>query len=867
MAACTSIVTPCSGGGALLSQYPTLLGRATSVHQRSLPCPARTYSAVQWGYRLQCAAGTLDYPCTVSVLGTAIVASTVASTATTGCKYVNCNVPYLSMVGFIGTRTFYGRYGQVLTQNISLAADNEEFADQLLYLGTPFVDSDGVTFYLNGTDGALTEFQGGLFGNEVNFAMYPNATETVAISNGNANTLYYDISSAVICSTAPGFVAQATPGSPAGSASMASCQGSKYTGVSPSVNITASGLRSYNLQYSVGDGSTYLSTVSATLYTDGSVNYDSLGNVYYKLIAASGTRAYTYIPTGAVSVQSITSLMAQNIVATSNLAYITNNNRLYPTYPYFDRYGAAFTLNSSIAPDGTAVTASTATSDIIAVLVYRDNTLEEYSIFGGGNYPPTNTLNQQLPLTLTPITAPSNYKLVQWCYVMYGLANTLDYPWSVVTSGTALIDTTAVLSTTSTNGYSIGSINYYPMLGFVGTRTFTNRYGTKYVNALTLNQLGEDHASNQLWLQSPYAGGISFHLNATIQTQGGLPATDMEVFLDPYPIEGTAYGYGVGAGSNALNNDPSRTIFATNAPNFVTSVYSNLGLNAINGTSVGSVYGTNDMTQCVASFPTIAKSAPSTGVRVYQFNYQLFGSSNNFSTVANLTLVTDGTVNVDGLGNYYFNVAAISGTRTYTWFPTNSVNVYTVSALLPFCSGPSVSNIDSVYCNNNRLYPQYPYIDRLGLAFQHSTAAPRSWCRSRCQHVAVRRRVRVPRGRDRGGQPGQRRLSQLVRQSEPVHLAHSAERYTGQLLRVPVGLRHAVCRGLARLPVRGQCHCQRDRCTVLDHRVRQYRPGRQLHVLPVRCGRLPAHRPHRYAHVREPLRSAVRVQHITGCQR
>ena len=705
------------------SQYPTWsdnVNQTISLTQVT----ATTYSAVQWGYKMQCANGTIDYPCTVSVIGTAIISSNSTTVYTSGCDYVNCFSPFYTMVGFIGTRTFYNRYGQVYVQNVSMAQVGEDYSDQLLYLYAPYTDGNGQTFYLNGTDGALTQFPGGLFGNEINIYLDPYATETLAVSGGPSNALFYDPSATVFCSTAPGFQANtysaAAAANATGSTSMASCQGSAYSQKYSSAQ-TATGLRAYSFSYSTS-ASTWSATVNATLYTDGTVNYDQLGNVYYNVISISGTRTYTYTSGSntVTNVSTITSLMARNIVPTSNRPDITNDNRLYPSYPYLDRYGIAFTLANQTAPDGSAA----GTTDIVVVYVYRDNTIEEYTLLGGA-YPATNTANQLEPITLTQLTPPSTYQLVQWCYVLYGLNGTLDYPWSVLTSGTALIDASAVLTTTSTQGYSVGAISYYNMLGFVGTRTFTNRYGTKYVNALTLNAIGEDHSTNQLWLQSPYAGGVSFHLNATIQTEGGLPATDMEVFLDPYPVEGTAYGYGVGAGSNALNNDPSRTVFASNAPSFVASVYNNVASAQLNGSTVGSVYGTTDITQCVASFPTVAKSAPSAGVRVYQFNYQLSGSSNNFSTVVNLTLITDGSVNVDGLGNYYFNVAAISGTRTYTWFPTNNVTTYAVTALAPVCSGPSVSNIDSVYCNSNRLYPQYPYVDRLGIAYETSPSAPR----------------------------------------------------------------------------------------------------------------------------------------------
>ena len=688
------------------------------------PVTGTSYTAAQWGYRLQCANNTLDYPCTVSVVGTAIVVSTTPTTATTGCSYVNCNVPYLTVVGFIGTRTFYGRYGQVLVQNLSLAQSGEEYDDSFLYLGAPYVDSNGFTFYLNGTDGALTEFQGGLFGNEVNVGLYPYLTETIAISAGAANTLYYDSTTALVCSTVAGFTAAAystaTPGSPAGSTNMADCAGTKFTN-RYSTSVTATGLRSFSLAYSVTDGTSYVSNVTATLYTDGTVNYDSLGNVYYNLIAATGTRVYTSLTTGTVSVQAITSLMSQNIVATSNLAYITNNNRLYPTYPFFDRYGAAFTLNSTIAPDGTAVTATTSTTDIIGVLVYSDNTLEEYTVFGGGSYPVTNSNNALLPLSLAAVTVPPTYQLVTYCVVFYGLNNTIDYPWSNVISGTALIDTTIGLTVNTSQGSTVVSnIPYYNVLGFVGTRNFTNKYGASLINSLTLNQLGEAYDSNQLWLTTPYAGGLSFHLNATIQTPGGLPATDVEIFLDPYPIEGTAYGYGVGTGTNALNNDPSRTVFASNAPGFTASTYSNADLTAITSSSIGTVYGTTDVTQCVAYFPKLSKVAPAAGVRVYNFQYTITNTK-YYVVQASYQLVTDGSVNVDQLGNYYFNVAAISGYRTYTYYPTGVVGIANITALMPICSGPSVSNLDAVYCNDNRLYLSYPYIDRLGLAYEFSS--------------------------------------------------------------------------------------------------------------------------------------------------
>ena len=166
-------------------------------------------------------------------------------------------------------------------------------------------------------------------------------------------------------------------------------------------------------------------------------------------------------------------------------------------------------------------------------------------------------MQNNLALVLVP-NAPTS-QLVFFCYTMYGLPNTLDYPWSVVLSGTALINNAS---------FVYNSAPAYHILGFVGTRTYTNRFGATLVNAITADQLGEDADVGLLIPQTPYtaSNSVSFHLNATIQTPGGLNATDISFFLDPYPIEGTGYVIGVGTVTNAMNNDPSRTLFISNMP-------------------------------------------------------------------------------------------------------------------------------------------------------------------------------------------------------------------------------------------------------------------------------------------------------------
>ena len=457
------------------------------------------------------------------------------------------------------------------------------------------------------------------------------------------------------------------------------------------------------------------------------MNFDALGNVYYNIITISGTRSeQSLVNLSASSTVTISSLMAPNVIATSNLAYITNNNRIYPQYPFLDRYGLAYTVTSSV---GKVVAGSElsdgalySSSNVVGAYIYRLDTLDEQGLAGNWGYPAFNMYNSnQNQLTLTLLPNPPVYQLVTFCYVLYGSPQTLDYPFSVVTKGTALINNTLV-NVTGQSYTGVALPSYY-MLGFVGTRTFTNRFGAQVVMAMTLAAPGEDYNANYQSPVSPYAtyGGIAFHLNGTFEAQGGLPMTDLSIFQDPYPVEGTAYGAGVASGANTLNNDPSRTLFVSNMPGFVNSTYSD----ANTATQVGTVAGTSDLSQCKAAVTPVQLSSADTapGMRVYALNYSVTGSA-GYSTIAALQLVTDGTVQQDGLGNNYYTIAAASGVRLYFAPNGTLLSNTTVTAVLPVCSGPSVSNLDAVYCNNNRLYPQYPYVDRLGLAFQLSAPVP-----------------------------------------------------------------------------------------------------------------------------------------------
>ncbi len=208
--------------------------------------------------------------------------------------------------------------------------------------------------------------------------------------------------------------------------------------------------------------------------------------------------------------------MAQNIVPTSNRPDITNNNRLYPTYPYLDRYGLAFTLSNNIAPDGRRPAPPTSWP----CYVYRENTLEEYTLLGGA-LPGHQHGQQLLPITLTQLRRPARTSWCSGATCCTACNNTLDYPWSTVVSGTALIDTSAVLQH---HGHLRLRHRRHLVLQRCWASSARARSPTATATSTSTRSRSTPSArttrTNQLWLQSPYAGGISFHLNATIQTAG-----------------------------------------------------------------------------------------------------------------------------------------------------------------------------------------------------------------------------------------------------------------------------------------------------------------------------------------------------------
>ena len=210
-----------------------------------------------------------------------------------------------------------------------------------IYLGPPYINGQG--FRMSG----LNPFIGGLVANEFYASLNPYPSEIININGSSGNALNVDPSQTIVCSNAPNFTVSAynsVTQQAAGSATMTDCTAAPFTPVSSAAPaaLTTPGLRAFTFSYTTGDGTTYLASLNATLYTDGTANFDGLGNVYYSLLQITGSRTYTvyYTSNGVTlsntSTHAINGLMSQGMVPFGtgpDGGIIYNNNRIYPYFP------------------------------------------------------------------------------------------------------------------------------------------------------------------------------------------------------------------------------------------------------------------------------------------------------------------------------------------------------------------------------------------------------------------------------------------------------------------------------------------------------------------------------------------------------
>ena len=675
------------------SHYPLPQLQYVSSSNATVP---NTLSIIQFCLIINSIANTLDYPAASVLSGTALVNST--SSATT-----------YNLVGFEGIRTFYNRYGQNYSVNVQLGAPGEENAVNVLYTISPYLPS-----YINFRLSSYTLFPGALLANE--YDVGSGWDERVQYNfQGESNN--ERASSAQYYSTLPGltnstFTASSVAVTVAPLTSMATqCQptvlmsSTAYNWSAPT--LPAAGVATFLYSYTLPDPS---GTVTAwvLLYTDGSVNVDVLGNTYYRLIAARGNRTYVQTSTNTTYFGNITALIPAGSVQTSDGTVYTDNY-LYSQIPYLDRHGFGYETsvyfpNPAFFQSGSAQLGPNQTVNVFNPLIYRLTPagLEEGNSLG--NFAQSVYFTVSAPSSsLIQLTTPATYQTVSFCYVAYGGPGTLDYPWSSVISGTGLIDSSVTVTSRNQSGYQL--------IGFTGTRTYTNRYNQQTVTNITLAAYAEDGGYNDavIYTTVPYidTNGLVFRLSRNTSFPGGLFGNIDNIFNDKvYPNGSIVYAESPGTTAGTRGQyvvssqrspfvDVSRQRIITTIPGFT---------------------GSTDMTQCVASFAT--QSAPNYAAGTYTFNWNYNVTDNSKYIIAvSAFVVGDGSVQTDALGNTFTVAAYISGTRTITNLTTQQVFTSTITGLLPYHSLPT----NSFYVNTNRFYFAYPYLDSTGLAYSFQT--------------------------------------------------------------------------------------------------------------------------------------------------
>ena len=334
---------------------------------------AASFAPVTLGYTYFCLPNTLEYPCVVITAGIAVIDTNV--------QYANIgpfrNVPYNSLLSFTGTRSFYNKYGEWLNTSATLLPVGTIGSYNELCLTQPYICR--TAYQLSAT---VLEV-GGVPGDRI--IMGPNgpysasigqyAIEIITVNTDSGNAANFDPSLTRFCSNATGLIPYSS--SPpyivaSAFADISACSNPPLPEPLP-FELPIEGTRELVLSYEVVAPGAYATSAIMTLVTDGSVNVDQLGNIYYIAIAATGNYSQTNLYTGEQWLSNITGVLPLCTIRTSNEPYICNWNRVYTTFPYVDRLGLGFQLSSLVPIDGMTI----ASIDQQSVFTYRGTSLEE----------------------------------------------------------------------------------------------------------------------------------------------------------------------------------------------------------------------------------------------------------------------------------------------------------------------------------------------------------------------------------------------------------------------------------------------------------------------------------------------------------
>ena len=336
--------------GSSLSLNGTLLfssGSQTPVPATLAPMLLNATVCLLW-YSLP---GSVDYPSSVSYAFNVQYGSATVSTS--------AGVA-VQLVSGAGVRTFVNRFGVSSSTLLSLSAS----ADNLLYLHSRYpVDSTGLTLELL----SPVQLPGVGPAHLLSQLSVINASGVVL----EAGSSRVDALGQSFVSSVPGFTSVGIGASNANAlaVSLATCQApiSFTNGLRPPTQpVAANGGATITYHYYVSDGRTYSVACNLTLTASSAFATleDQLGNPYQNIIAAAGTRVYTYLTTNAQVVSSITGLSN----SPSALPSATPTQRFYPysllasspnvyttnTAPFLDQGGLQLSISPSAPTTGAA---------------------------------------------------------------------------------------------------------------------------------------------------------------------------------------------------------------------------------------------------------------------------------------------------------------------------------------------------------------------------------------------------------------------------------------------------------------------------------------------------------------------------------
>ena len=298
------------------------------------------------------------------------------------------------------------------------------------------------------------------------------------------------------------------------------------------------------------------------------------------------------------------------------------------------------------------------------------------------------------------------------CLILYSLPGNIDYPFSIATS---------ISLTYNPKPFTAAQGTAVVILSGSGTRTFTNKFGDAQTTPFTLTGAGVNGANNLLYLGSSYpvdSRGLTLSLNSAVQLPGAGPQS-LSSLINVFNSSGVVFEYGV------ARIDGLGSAWLSTVPGFVNVTIGPANLNALApnyATCQAPLTFTNGLRVPIEG---------NVGSSAVRFTYSYYISDGaTYSVQGNLTFTATSQFpsTADLLGNNYQTIANITGTRTYTHFPSNQRLISQVtglsSVIFPYAdqrwypyallvSAPGVYTTDTA-----------PFLDQDGVEFAISPPAP-----------------------------------------------------------------------------------------------------------------------------------------------